>query len=64
MTVIMLLLAWLFGIARNANRVAAAVIVPATIPLGTEVAAFAQLAAMVALLVGALATEAREPLTA
>jgi low temperature requirement protein LtrA len=47
-----------FGIAGNGSRAVAAVIVPATIPLGTEVAAFAQLAAMVALLIGALATEA------
>ena len=44
-------------IARPATRLAAAVLAPATIPLGTQVAAFAQLAALVVLLGGTLALE-------
>jgi hypothetical protein len=49
------------GIGRNANRLVAAVLAAATIPLGTEVSAFAQLAALVVVLVLALSTEARDP---
>ena len=44
-------------IARPASRLAAAVLAAATIPLGTEVAAFAQLAALVVLLGGTLLAE-------
>jgi low temperature requirement protein LtrA len=40
-------------------RLAAAALAPAAIPLGTELSAFAELAALVALTVTALATEAR-----
>jgi low temperature requirement protein LtrA len=48
-------------IGRNANRLVAAVLAPATIPLGTEVSAFAQLVALVVLLVAALSVEAGAP---
>ena len=43
----------------STNRLAVAVLAPATIPLGTEVSAFAQVAALVVLFVVALATEHR-----
>ena len=43
----------------SANRLAVAILAPATIPLGTQVSAFAQLAALVALIVAALAAEQR-----
>jgi low temperature requirement protein LtrA len=42
----------------SANRLAVALLAPATIPLGTQVSAFAQLAALVVLIAVALATEA------
>jgi low temperature requirement protein LtrA len=45
------------GIDRGSLRLAAAVLAPATIPLGTELSAFAQLAALVALLLVMLVTE-------
>jgi low temperature requirement protein LtrA len=45
------------GIDRGSLRLAAAVLAPATIPLGTELSAFAQLAALVALLLMMLVTE-------
>jgi low temperature requirement protein LtrA len=47
------------GIPRGGARLAAAAVALATIPLGTELAASAQLAALVALVVAALALEAR-----
>ena len=46
------------GIPRGGARLAAAAVALATIPLGTELAASAQLAALVAVVVGALALEA------
>jgi len=46
-----------FGIARNRKRLLAAAVILATIPLGTEVAAAAQVAAIAALVVAALVTE-------
>jgi low temperature requirement protein LtrA len=46
-------------IGRSTARLTAAVLAPATIPLGIEVSAFAQLAALVALLVVTLGAEAR-----
>jgi hypothetical protein len=45
------------GIAGGGARLAAAVLAPATIPLGTEVSAFAQVAALVTLLVAMLVSE-------
>jgi low temperature requirement protein LtrA len=41
-------------------RMAAAVLAPLTVPLGTELSAFAQLLALVVLLVAALAVETRQ----
>jgi low temperature requirement protein LtrA len=45
------------GVSGGGARLAAAALAPATIPLGTELSAFAQLAAVVALLVGMLVSE-------
>jgi low temperature requirement protein LtrA len=45
-------------IGRNTDRLVIALLTPATIPLGTEVSAFAQLAALVAMLAVALSAEA------
>jgi low temperature requirement protein LtrA len=47
----------ILGIRPVGARVGAAVLAPATIPLGTELSAFAQLLALVVLLVGALTLE-------
>jgi low temperature requirement protein LtrA len=47
------------GLGGGGARLAAAVLAPAAIPLGTEVSAFAELTALVALLVMTLAGEAR-----
>jgi low temperature requirement protein LtrA len=47
------------AIGRAADRLGAALLAPATIPLGTEVSAFAQLVALVVLLVAALSAEER-----
>jgi low temperature requirement protein LtrA len=47
------------GIGRGGAILAAAVLAPATIPLGTELSAFAELAALVALLIVTLGGEAR-----
>jgi low temperature requirement protein LtrA len=47
------------GLGRGATRLAAAVLAPAAIPLGTELSAFAEMAALVALLVVTLGAEAR-----
>jgi low temperature requirement protein LtrA len=51
------------GIDRGSLRLAAAVLAPATIPIGTEVSAFAQLAALVALLLVMLVTEGPQSAT-
>jgi hypothetical protein len=45
------------GIGRGSMRLAAAVLAPATIALGTELSAFAQLAALAALLLAMLVIE-------
>jgi low temperature requirement protein LtrA len=47
------------GLGRGGLRLVAAVLAPATIPLGTEVSAFAEVAALVAVIVAALAVEQR-----
>jgi hypothetical protein len=47
------------GLGRGGARLAAAALAPAAIPLGTGVSAFAELAALVALLVVMLGGEAR-----
>jgi low temperature requirement protein LtrA len=48
------------GIGPNRGRLAAVVLAPATIPLGTELSAFAQLLALVVLLVAVLTIESRQ----
>ena len=52
------------GIGPNGGRMLAAVLAPATIPLGTEVSAFAQLVALVVLLVAVLTIESRQGVVA
>ena len=52
------------GLGRGGARLAAAALAPAAIPLGTELSAFAELAALVALLVVTLGGEARAAATA
>jgi low temperature requirement protein LtrA len=47
------------GVGGGSRRLVAAALAPATIPLGTEVSAFAQLAALVVLLVAMLISETR-----
>jgi low temperature requirement protein LtrA len=47
------------GLGRSLHRAVAAVLALATVPLGSEIAAVAQLAALVVVLAGALASEAR-----
>jgi low temperature requirement protein LtrA len=51
-------------IGRSPNRLGAAALAPATIPLGTELSAFVQVAALVVLLVVALSTEAEPEVSA
>jgi low temperature requirement protein LtrA len=48
------------AIGSSANRLAAAALAAATIPLGTEVSAFAQVAALVVVLAAALSAESRQ----
>jgi low temperature requirement protein LtrA len=51
------------GLGLGGWRLVAAILAPATIPLGTEVSAFAEVAALVAVIVGMLGTEARASAT-